>query len=181
MSVGKRLPHDSGPLHVSGDAWYVDDIPTPSNTLHLAFGLSEIAAGSIESLDLSGVQSADGVVDVLTAGDLPHHNDVSPAPLPEPMLSEGKIEFLGQPIFVVAATSHLAARKAARLAKINYVEEKPVFSIEDALAADARFEDGPRVYQKGDAQTAIANAPRQVSGSITMGGQEHFILRDRRR
>jgi len=39
MSVGKPLPHDAAPLHVTGQARYIDDIPTPANCLHLAFGL----------------------------------------------------------------------------------------------------------------------------------------------
>ncbi len=176
MSVGKPLPHDAAPLHVAGSARYVDDIPTPANTLHLAFGLSTIAKGRIKSINLKAVRAAHGVSLVLTAADLPHHNDVSPSPFPEPMLSEGAIEYLGQPIFVVAADSHLAARKAARLADITYDEETPILTIDEALAADSRFEEGPRIYQKGDADKAIETAPRQLAGSITMGGQEHFYL-----
>jgi hypothetical protein len=41
MSVQKPLPHDAAPLHVTGAARYVDDIPVPQNCLHLAFGLSK--------------------------------------------------------------------------------------------------------------------------------------------
>ena len=40
MSANKPLPHDAAPLHVQGTARYIDDIPTPANTLHLAFGMS---------------------------------------------------------------------------------------------------------------------------------------------
>ena len=36
------LPHDAAHLHVTGQARYVDDIPMPAGTLHLAFGLSTI-------------------------------------------------------------------------------------------------------------------------------------------
>ena len=53
MTVAKSLQHDAAFEHVSGSARYVDDIPTPSNTLHVAFGLSPIARGEIKSLDLS--------------------------------------------------------------------------------------------------------------------------------
>ena len=58
MSVAKSIPHDSGPLHVSGVARYIDDIPTPAGTLHLAFGLSTFARARITALDLSAVRSA---------------------------------------------------------------------------------------------------------------------------
>ena len=67
MSVTKPLPHDAAPLHVSGSARYVDDIPTPKGSLHLAFGLSPIAKGKITAMDLSAVKAADGVVMVMTA------------------------------------------------------------------------------------------------------------------
>ena len=176
MSVGRPLPHDAAPLHVTGAARYIDDIPTPADTLHLAFGLSTIAHGRITSMNLDAVRAAPGVELVLTADDLPHHNDVSPAPLPEPMLSEGKVEYLGEPLFAVAATSHLAARKAVRLAVVDYDELTPIFTIDEAMAANARFEEGPRVYTKGDAAKAISGAARVIGGSITMGGQEHFYL-----
>ncbi len=57
MSVADPLPHDSARLHVTGAARYVDDIPLPANALHLAFGLSDVAHGVIEALDLSDTGS----------------------------------------------------------------------------------------------------------------------------
>jgi xanthine dehydrogenase large subunit len=96
MTVTRPLPHDSAPLHVAGAARYVDDIPLPADALHLAFGLSTVAHGEIIALDLSQVRAAPGVVLVLTAADLPHHNDVSPSPWHEPMLAEGTVHHLGQ-------------------------------------------------------------------------------------
>ncbi len=138
MSVTKPLPHDAAPLHVSGSARYVDDIPTPKGSLYLAFGLSPIAKGKITSIDLSAVKAAEGVVMVMTAEDLPFANDVSPSIHDEPLLSDGTIHYIGQPVFLVVATSHLAARKAARLGKIDYAEETPILTVEEALAADSR-------------------------------------------
>jgi xanthine dehydrogenase large subunit len=136
MSVGKSLPHDAARLHVTGAARYIDDIPTPSGTLHLAFGLSEVAHGDITQMNLDAVRAADGVVAVYCADDFDHVPDCSPSPLAdEPLLSTGTVHFLGQPVFLVVATSHLAARKAARLGQITYTEKPPIFSYEDALAA----------------------------------------------
>jgi hypothetical protein len=60
MSMGKPLPHDAAPLHVTGQARYVDDIPLPGNALHLAFGLSTVAHGEITGIDLSAVRAAPG-------------------------------------------------------------------------------------------------------------------------
>ncbi|WP_170607332.1 xanthine dehydrogenase molybdopterin binding subunit [Ruegeria arenilitoris] len=176
MSVASPMPHDAAPLHVTGTARYVDDIPTPKGTLHLAFGLSSIPKGRITSMDLTDVKAADGVVMVLAAGDLPFANDVSPSIHDEPLLSDGVINYIGQPIFLVIASSHQAARKAARLGNVHYTEETPILTVEEALAADSRFEEGPRIYAKGDAETAIANAHCLVEDTFEIGGQEHFYL-----
>lgn len=176
MSVAKPLPHDSAKLHVTGAARYIDDLPTPEGTLHLAFGTSQIACGTYGDLDLSEVRAADGVVTVLTADDLPFENDVSPSIHDEPLLATGTVHYLGQPLFLVVATSHLAARKAARKAKVAYAEETPILSIEDALAAESFFDDGPRVWTKGDVEGALGQAAHRLSGQIDMGGQEHFYL-----
>ena len=176
MSVAKPLPHDAAKLHVTGAARYVDDIPTPATTLHIAFGLSTVAAGTLNGMDLRDVAAAPGVVAVLTAADLPFDNDVSPSNHDEPLLATDAVHYAGQPVFMVIATTHLAARHAARLGAVDITPTTPILTIEEALAADARFEDGPRVYQKGDAAAALTTAPQTLSGTINIGGQEHFYL-----
>ncbi|MFW2545054.1 xanthine dehydrogenase molybdopterin binding subunit [Primorskyibacter sp. 2E107] len=175
MTVGKPLPHDAARLHVTGAARYIDDIPATSGTLHLAFGLSQIAAGRITAIDLEPVRTAPGVVRVWQASDLPSDCDCSPSAHDEPMLSGSTIRYLGQPVFLVAATSHLAARKAARLAKIEYQSRDAILTIPEAMEAGASFGD-PRIWEKGDAGEAIDTAPHSIEGVIVMGGQEHFYL-----
>jgi len=176
VSVARPLPHDAARLHVLGEARYIDDIPVPEGTLSLAFGLSAIAHGTITSMDLSAVRAAPGVVEALTATDLPSANDVSPSAHDEPLLATGEVFYLGQPVFLVVADTHLNARKAARLGEIAYEERPAILSIEDALAADSRFEDGPIVWSKGDVDAALAAAPHVIEDRIEIGGQEHFYL-----
>ena len=175
MSIHKPHPHDAAPLHVTGEARYVDDIPTPAGTLHLAFGLSTVAHGDITALDLAAVRAAPGVVAVLTGAEI-GHADCSPSNNDEPLLALGTVHYVGQPVFLVVADTHLNARKAARLGKISYAEKPAILTYEDALAANARFEDGPRIWQRGDAEAAIARASRVIEGRLDMGGQEHFYL-----
>lgn len=175
MSMGKALPHDAAPLHVTGQARYVDDL-SMANALHLAFGLSTVAHGEIMGMDLSAVRAAPGVVAVLSAEDFDDMPDCSPSAADEPLLAVGKVHYVGQPVFLVIADSHLAARKAARLAKISYRELPALLTVDDALAANSRFEQGPVVWAKGDASRAIEKAPRVVEGSFEVGGQEHFYL-----
>ncbi|MBO6775876.1 MAG: xanthine dehydrogenase molybdopterin binding subunit [Marinibacterium sp.] len=176
MSVTKPLPHDSAPLHVTGAARYVDDTPLPAGALHLAFGLSTIAHGEITGLDLDPVRAMPGVVAVLTAADLPFANDVSPSAHDEPLLADGTVHYVGQPVFLVVATSHLAARKAVRAAVVTYRELDALLTIDAALAADSRFEEGPRIYEKGDAAAAIAAGSHIIEDTFELGGQEHFYL-----
>ncbi|RGP38339.1 xanthine dehydrogenase molybdopterin binding subunit [Pseudotabrizicola alkalilacus] len=176
MSMGKSLPHDAAPLHVTGQARYVDDIPLPGNALHLAFGLSTIAHGDVTALDLSAVRAAPGVVAVYGPDDFDEVPDCSPSAHDEPLISTGAVFYLGMPLFLVAATSHLAARKAARLAKVSYDERPALLTVDDALAANSRFEDGPVIWTKGDAARAIDTAPHKVEGRFEVGGQEHFYL-----
>ena len=176
MSVAKPIAHDSGLLHVTGAARYIDDIALPANALHLAFGLSTVAHGEISAIDLSEVRAAPGVVAVWTAEDLPFANDVSPSIHDEPLLATGTVHYVGQPIFLVVAESHLAARKAARQGRIEYRELPAILTVDEALAADSRFEGGPVIWSKGDAAVAISKAPRVISGRFEMGGQEHFYL-----
>ena len=176
MSVSKPLPHDAAKLHVTGRANYIDDIPVPSNYLHLAFGTATIARGRLTSMDLSAVKSAHGVVAVITADDLPFANDVSPAAHDEPLLCDGQIHYHGQPMFLVVADSHLNARRAARLARVEYAPETPILTIEQALAANSRFEEGPRIYTHGDVDYALPQAEHTLTGSFDIGGQEHFYL-----
>jgi len=176
MSVHAPMAHDSARLHVTGAARYVDDIPTPQGCLHLAFALSSVARGVIRGLDLAAMKAAPSVVAVLVAADLPFANDVSPSVHDEPLLATDRVHYMGQPVALVVADTHLAARKAARLLQIEIEAEPPILSIEDALAAESYFEDGPRVWAKGNTTAALNQAKRRLQGEITMGGQEHFYL-----
>ncbi|CAN1488850.1 XdhB Xanthine dehydrogenase, molybdopterin-binding subunit B [Paracoccaceae bacterium] len=176
MSAGLSLPHDAAPLQVTGEARYIDDLPFPANALHLAFGLSNVAHGEITGIDLSAVRAAPGVVLVLSAEDLPDMPDCSPSAHDEPLLAVGRVHYVGQPVFLVVADSHLAARKAAKLGKISYRELPALLTVDDALAANSRFEKGPVIWAKGDASGAIAKAARVIEGSFEVGGQEHFYL-----
>ncbi len=176
MTTGTSTPHDSAELHVTGRARYVDDTPLPAGALHLAFGLSTEASAEITAIDLDAVRAAPGVVAVLEAHDLPFANDVSPAPIPEPLLATGEVHFFGQPIFLVVATSHIAARKAAKLGRISYAPRPALLTLDQAVAAESMFEGGPVIWSRGDTAAALSGATHIAEGTIEIGGQEHFYL-----
>ncbi|WP_353228524.1 xanthine dehydrogenase molybdopterin binding subunit [Novosphingobium sp.] len=167
--------HDSAHLHVSGSARYCDDEAEPADLLHLAFGQSTVAHARLVAMDLAAVRAAPGVVAVFTAGDIPGANDVSPVAGDDRLLADGEVTFVGQPLFLVAATSQLAARKAARLGQISYEPRPACLTIEQAQAAQSLLEPTQRMVQ-GDPDAALATAAHRLSGQFDMGGQDHFYL-----
>ena len=173
--LGAPIPHDSAPKHVSGKAIYIDDMPEPPGLLHAYLALSPHAHARVKSMDLSAVIATPGVVAVMTAKDVPGVNDVGPAFPGDPIFADGLVEYHGQSLFGVAATSMALAREAASKAVIEYEILRPILTIDEALAAQS-FVLPTQIMQRGDAGSALANAPLRLSGRIDVGGQEHFYL-----
>jgi xanthine dehydrogenase large subunit len=167
--------HDSAALHVTGQAHYTDDFALPANLLHIALGLSRIAHGRITRIDLSAVAAAPGVLRVFTAADIPGENNYAPVLHDDPIFATGLVQFHGQPLFAVAADSHDAARRAARLAQVEYEALPAILDIAAALAADS-YVLPSETLRRGDPEAALAHAPLRLSGSLSMGGQDHFYL-----
>ncbi|HEX8224137.1 MAG TPA: xanthine dehydrogenase molybdopterin binding subunit [Allosphingosinicella sp.] len=174
-AVHQPLPHDSADLHVAGTAAYVDDLPEAPGTLHLAFGLAADGRARLTGLDLAAVRAAPGVVAVLTAADIPGENNVGPVFHDDRLFAEDEILYPGQPLFVVAATNTRAARVAARLAKVETEPLPALVTIAEALEAGSELET-PQRMARGDAGTALGKAAHRLSGTLEMGGQEHFYL-----
>jgi xanthine dehydrogenase large subunit len=173
--VHKPLPHDSGAKHVQGTAEYIDDIPEPIGTLHIAVGGAPVARGTIRHVDLADVEAAPGVVAVITAAHIPGKNDISPASADEPVFAYDRIDFHNQPIFAVIATTRDAARRAALLGKIEVAVEKPNVTVEQGRASGERVLPD-YAFIHGDYAETIAAAPFKTTGKLRIGGQEHFYL-----
>src|SRR6266851_6090276 len=173
--VGIPTRHDSAVRHVAGSALYVDDLREPAGTLHMAVGGAPAARGRITRIDIDAVKRAPGVVAVLTAGDIPGRNDVSPVMGDDPMFADGTVEFHGQVVFAVAAESRDLARRAVRLATIEIAAEAPLVTVDDALHADSHILPD-YTFSKGDCAAALAISPKRVEGTLRIGGQEHFYL-----
>jgi xanthine dehydrogenase large subunit len=172
--IRQPLPHDSAALHVSGEARYIDDLPEPPGTLHAAIGMSSEAHARIVEMDLRPVRQAPGVVATLTAADIPGVNNIGPVLPDEPALAEDLVEFRGQPLFLVAATSVELARRAARLARVQYESLPPVVTIEQALEKQ-QFVLPSVTCQRGD-PGQLARSLHRLRGRLRCGAQEHFYL-----
>jgi xanthine dehydrogenase large subunit len=174
-AVGRPVPHDSAEKHVAGEALYIDDMPVPEGTLHACCVLSDKAHARILSVDLSAVRAAPGVRAAVTAADVPGANDVGPIFKGEPFLADGIVEYIGQPVVAIAATTLKEARAAAKLAKIEYEELPAILTIEEALAKNSLVAK-PFVMQQGDVSAGLARAPRRLKGEFRNGAQDHFYL-----
>ncbi len=174
-AIGSPLRHESAHLHVSGAAPYADDIAEPAGTLHAAFGTSSHAHARILQIDLGPVRACPGVVDVLTHADIPGTNNYGGIVADDPLLAESLVQYHGQPLFLVLATSHHIARRAARLAKVDYEVLPAILTIEQAMAQNALLAP-PRSLVRGDAAAALARAPHRLQGRTRCGGQDHFYL-----
>ncbi|EKS31103.1 Aldehyde oxidoreductase [Afipia felis] len=177
VQVGAGQSHESARLHVSGRANYTDDIPELQGTLHAALGLSPVAAGKIDSIDLAMLKSMPGVVDIVLASDIPGVNDCGPILHDDPILAADQVQYLGQPVFVAIATTRNAARRAAFLARkaITITPSEPVLTARDAHRL-GQYVVPPMKLSRGDAESELGRAKHRLDGVISVGGQEQFYL-----
>ncbi|MDP2505896.1 MULTISPECIES: xanthine dehydrogenase molybdopterin binding subunit [unclassified Oceanobacter] len=173
--VGKPSRHESAVAHVSGSARYVDDMIEPGNCLHAAVIRSTIAAGQITRLDLAAVRNSPGVVAVMTVEDVIGHTDIGPVFPGDPLMTSTEVKFMGQCIAVVAATTELAARRAAQLAVVEYQQQTPLLDPREALA-QSRLVRPSHSMKRGDLAAAMATASHILEAEQAVGGQEHFYL-----
>ncbi len=174
-SVGSPTPHESAHLHVSGEATYTDDILEPVGLLHVAVGLSQRAHARIRSVDLAPVLRAPGVIDVMCAADIPGENNCGPVVHDDPILAPGVVQYAGQALFAVAATSVDAARKAARLAVVDYEDLEPILDVVTALEHRS-FVLPSQTLKRGDSRAALDSAKHRIKGQSRVGGQDQFYL-----
>ncbi|MFM8546653.1 MAG: xanthine dehydrogenase molybdopterin binding subunit [Betaproteobacteria bacterium] len=174
-AVGDSLTHESARLHVSGGARYLDDIALPAGTLHAALGISPVAHGRIRSISLDAVRQSPGVVDVITAADLPGDNQCGPVLKDDPILAETIVVYAGQPVFAVLADSHENARRAARRARLDIEPLPAVLDIESALAQKS-FVLPTQTLARCEPERVLNESPMRLKGRLAIGGQDHFYL-----
>lgn len=176
-AAGRPLPHESAALHVTGQATYTDDLPELAGTLHCALGLSPVAHGQLLGIDLAALQAEPGVVAVLTAADIPGVNDCGAIVHDDPILAAGQVHYVGQPVFaVLSAHRETARRVAARAREVLRIAPLPALLTPQAAHAAGQHVVPAMHLRRGDADTAIAQAPHRASGHFELGGQEQFYL-----
>ena len=173
--VHSALAHDSARKHVSGDAAYTDDIPTPANLQHAYIAMSDRSHATLTRLDVSAVRTAPGVHAVLTAADVPGETDIGPVAPGDPVLVDDVVEYAGQAIFAVAAETLDQAREAARLAVVEYENLPSTLTAAEAFERQS-FVTPPSRLTTGDADAALRRSALRLAGELELGGQDHFYL-----
>ncbi len=171
----KSQSHESAIAHVTGHASYVDDIALKAGTLALWPIRSIHAHAKFSINDLTAARKAPGVKAILTAADIPGLNNTGPARHDEPLFATDLVQYHGQLLAAVVAITPEAARLAASLVSIYYEPLPPLLGIEPAIAANS-FHTDPHFLTRGDADAALTEAPHQLTGTLHIGGQEHFYL-----
>ena len=174
--VGSSLPHRSAYLHTTGEAIYVDDMPSLVNTLHAALVLSTKPNARIKNIDTEAASQVPGYVSFVTYTDVPGSNKPN-GPLPDEEVFVSSIALcIGAVIGVVVCETEQAAEMAANLIQIDYELLSPtILSIEDAIQHHSYYGDDIRL-QQGDVEKCFRDAEHIVEDTIYIGGQEHFYM-----
>jgi aerobic carbon-monoxide dehydrogenase large subunit len=151
--IGAALRRREDVRFLTGKARYTDDIDRPGQAFAW-FLRSDVAHGRIASLDTSAAAAMPGVLRIFTgedfkdAGSLPcawqvTSRDGSPQQEPRhPILAEGVVRHVGDPIAAVVAESLSQARDAAEAIGVEIEELPAVMDMKAALAPDA-----PKVHE----------------------------------
>uniref|UniRef100_A0A670XYN9 Aldehyde oxidase 1 n=1 Tax=Pseudonaja textilis TaxID=8673 RepID=A0A670XYN9_PSETE len=169
--VGRPIKHESGIKHATGEAVYVDDMEPAEGQLYMAVVTSTRAHAKILAIDLSEALKQPGVVDVVTARDIPGKNGDGK----EDVFANDEVIFIGHIICGVVATSFECAKQAAKKVKIDYQDLEVILTIEEAINHDSFLAKDKKI-ERGDVEKAFQTVDKIIEGEVHIGGQEHFYL-----
>ncbi|XP_006153145.1 aldehyde oxidase 4 [Tupaia chinensis] len=170
--VGHPVMHQSAIKHTTGEAVYCDDIPPVDQELFLAVVTSSRAHAKIISIDASEALAFPGVVDVITAEDVPGDNNYKG----EVFYAQNEVICVGQIVCTVAAHTYAQAREAAKRVKIAYEDIEPrIITIEQALEHNS-FLSVEKKIEQGDVDHAFKYVDQIIEGEVHVEGQEHFYM-----
>ncbi|KAM4060647.1 molybdopterin-binding domain of aldehyde dehydrogenase [Hirsutella rhossiliensis] len=175
--TGKANPHLAALKQTTGEAQYTDDIPPLRNELHGSWVLSTKPHARIKSIDYSVALDMPGVADYVDKDDMPsaEANKFGAPHFDEVFFADGVVHTAGQPIAMILATSASKAQEAARAVKVEYEELPAVLTMEEAVEKES-FHPFYREIKRGDTEAAFKSCDHVFTGTVRMGGQEHFYL-----
>jgi len=150
--IGASVRRKEDLRFLSGRGQYTDDINRPGQA-HAWILRSQHAHARILSIDTSVAEKMQGVVAIYTSADMTalggipcgwqiHNKDGTPMAEPKhPVLAEGKVRHVGDPIAVIIAETRSQARDAGEAVQVEFEVLQGASGTTAALAPDA-----PRVH-----------------------------------
>lgn len=186
----KSIPKLEGILQASGKSSYINDTPSMAHELYAAFVIATKPRTVIKEVDVTEVLNIPGVVQFISAGNIPGSNSFMPYAgtskhyLPygeeeEEIFCTGKVLFHGQPVGLILAETLELANRAAKLVRIEYSEpDGPVLpTLKHVLQAGAMNRIKPAgAPQTGPNYESTNGGYYRISGKVALEGQYHYSL-----
>eukprot|EP00475_Leptophrys_vorax_P030213 TRINITY_DN4510_c0_g1_i3.p1 TRINITY_DN4510_c0_g1~~TRINITY_DN4510_c0_g1_i3.p1 ORF type:complete len:720 (-),score=209.85 TRINITY_DN4510_c0_g1_i3:77-2236(-) len=148
-----------------------------------ALVLSTIASGKIIGIDASEALAYPGVVDFIHAQHVQSVGGTNEVFLDmgrHEVFASDQVNWIGQPIGVIVATSYKIAQEASALVHVDYSEADAIVSIEDAIMKGSYQPSSPaggmQTVTRGDVDAGIKESQFVVSGSTLTASQQHFYM-----
>nr|XP_027081895.1 indole-3-acetaldehyde oxidase-like isoform X1 [Coffea arabica] len=183
--VGEPMLKSGATIQASGEAQYVDDIPSPPNCLHGSFIYSTKPLARVKGVDLISNNQLSGVAALISYKDIPERGEnVGSVTMLgfEPLFADDLTRCAGEPIALVVAEKQKSADLAANSALVKYDTENldpPILTVEEAVERSSFFEVPAFLYPKqvGDFSKGMAEADYTIlSAEIKLRSQYHFYM-----
>jgi len=175
--IGKSFPHAAGLLCATGQAVFVDDMPSYRNELFMEFVTSTRVHAKIKKVDASKALEIPGVKHFISYKDVPEGKNVflTVGEKDDMIFAEDYVLYEGHPIGAILASNENIAKNAAKLVIIEYEELDAVVSLDDAIKADSFLTPAAHLpFKCGEPEEAFASSDHVIEGSFETPRQEHF-------
>lgn len=186
-SIGSNAVRAGGAERVTGRQEFLADIEL-DGMVHLKLVTLDAARARIKDIDTTAARAVPGVLDIMTATDLPHPMPrFGPVFKDRPIIADGETQYHGEPVAVIAAETKDIAAYAATLVKVDYDILPAATDFASALAPDAPLvqphsgEDGQpsnilktRDYGWGDVDSV--NAALVIENRYSFPMVTHFAI-----
>jgi CO/xanthine dehydrogenase Mo-binding subunit len=177
--IGRSLPRLEDPPLLTGQGRFAADISFPGQWV-MRVVRSAVAHGEIRSIDASAALALPGVHAVWTHTDVAHIPRIpfrltglkTLEPYQQPILAEGIVRYVGEPVALVFADDAYIAEDAADLVLLDIAARDPLMHAADAPGAfDGAHTTEPDVVRKGygDVDAAFVSAHTIVALDLAVG------------
>ncbi len=181
--IGRSAPRADAAAKVTGAERYAADY-YGEDLLWAAVKRAEVPHGRIRSVETAEAKALPGVVDVLTAADVPGTNRQGIVHKDQPVLCGDKVRHCGDAVALVIAEDRETLRRALSLVRADIEPLPGVFGVDAALAPGAALvhEENPgnvllkAVIRKGEAAENLTDSDVVVEETFEVPVVSHAFL-----